>query len=165
MYIPFGFLLSKKMIDIRKIARMKQGETAFTTKRNQTSYPSYNKVKDFKTDMRLLLDYKQTEVDLCSGEVASNAKDSDKLAYDKSKCLREAREILDHHIQTGMGEDAIGWTLQIAGLEAHIMSVHLYREGLYVTVSQNKLGLPQSVGEIHFFLDSLQALFYLIVRT
>jgi hypothetical protein len=128
------FPIIKKLVDIRKVARMKQGETvdSFTTKRKQASYLSHDKMKGFKIDMRLLLDYKQTEVDLCSREVASNAKDSDKLAHDRSKCLREAKEILDHHIQTEMGEDAIGWTLQIAGLEAHIMSVHLYREGLYV---------------------------------
>jgi hypothetical protein len=111
---------------------MKQGEAvnSYTSKRKQAAYPNHEKVRGFKIDIRLLLDYEKHEIDLCAGEVAINANDIDKLIHDRSKCLREAKEIVDHHVEAGMEENAMGWTMQIAGLEACLMSVHLYREDL-----------------------------------
>ncbi|KAI9330123.1 hypothetical protein BD770DRAFT_287088, partial [Pilaira anomala] len=115
--------------------RIKQGETvnSYTSKRKQAAYPNNEKVRGFKIDIRLLLEYENHEIDLCAGEVAINSNDVDKLIHDRSKCLREAKEIVDHHLEAGM-KNVVGWTLQITGLEACLMSVHLYREGLYVAI-------------------------------
>lgn len=144
------FPIIKKLVCIGKIIRMKQGETvnSYTSKRKQAAYPNYEKVSGFKIDIRLLLDYEKYEIDLCAGEVAINSNDADKLIHDRSKCLREAKEIVDHHLEAGMKENVVGWTLQIAGLKACLMSVHLYREGLYVAITQKKLRFPQTVDEL-----------------
>ncbi|KAI8886144.1 hypothetical protein K501DRAFT_270061 [Backusella circina FSU 941] len=80
---------------------MKQGETAnpYTTKRKQIHYPTHEKVKGIKIDAQLLLDYNKNKINLCNGEVAIKSKDTNKIAYDSTKCLREAKAIVDHHIQ------------------------------------------------------------------
>ncbi|KAI9274150.1 hypothetical protein EDC94DRAFT_690110 [Helicostylum pulchrum] len=113
-------------------------------------------------DVWLLLDYEGKEIDLCSGEVAIDANDADKLTHDRSKYIREAKEILDHHVEAGMGENAIGWIIQFAGLEARLMSVHLFKEGLYVAISQKEMTFPQSLGELKDFTDTLNSLEYLV---
>ncbi|KAI9273987.1 hypothetical protein EDC94DRAFT_115654 [Helicostylum pulchrum] len=161
---------------------MKKGETtnSFTSKRKQFRYSDQVRVKGFKIDVRLLLyrftsqyltilgrvhnklDYERKEIDLCSGEVAIDANDADKLTHDRSKCIREAKEMLDHHVEAGMGENAIGWTIQVAGLEARLMSVHLFKEGLYVAISQKEMKFPQSLGELKDFTDTLNSLEYLV---
>jgi hypothetical protein len=48
---------------------MKQGETvnSYTTKRKQVRYYDHGKIKGFKIDVRLLLDYHKQEIDLCAG--------------------------------------------------------------------------------------------------
>lgn len=73
---------------------MKQGDTInlFTTKRKQVQYFDHEKVKGFKIDVRLLLDYGRNEIDLCAGEVAINTYDVDKLMHDRSKCIRESKK-------------------------------------------------------------------------
>ncbi|GAA5800156.1 hypothetical protein HPULCUR_005581 [Helicostylum pulchrum] len=159
------FPIIKKLVCIGKIIRMKQGETvnSYTSKRKQDAYLNYEKVSGFKIDIRLLLDYEKYETDLCAGEVAIHSNDADKLTHDRSKCLREAKEIVDHHLEAGMKENVVGWTLQIAGLEACLMSVHLYREGLYVAITQKKLRFPQTVDELSGFMETLEGLEYLII--
>ncbi|KAI9274097.1 hypothetical protein EDC94DRAFT_644372 [Helicostylum pulchrum] len=158
------FPIIKKLVLIRKITRMKKGETtsSFTSKRKQFRYSDQVRVKGFKIDVRLLLDYERKEIDLCSGEVAIDANDADKVTHDISKCIREAKEILDHHVEAGMGENAIGWTIQFAGLEARLMLVHLFKEGLYVAISQKEMTFPQSLGELKDFTDTLNSLEYLV---
>lgn len=68
---------------------MKQGETInlFTTQRKQARYFDHEKVKGFKVDVRLLLDYDRNEIDLCVGEVAIIAYNTDKLIHNRSKCI------------------------------------------------------------------------------
>ncbi|GAA5805160.1 hypothetical protein HPULCUR_010673 [Helicostylum pulchrum] len=131
-------------------------------KKLQFRYSDQVRVKGFKIDVRLLLDYERKEIDLCSGEVAIDANDADKLTHDRSKYIREAKEILDHHVEAGMGENAIGWIIQFAGLEARLMSVRLFKEGLYVAISQKEMTFPQSLGELNDFTDTLNSLEYLV---
>lgn len=64
-------------------------------------------MRRFETDIRLLLDYDKYEFDLCVGEVAINSNDTDKLIHNRNKCLREAKEIVDHHLETGMKENVL----------------------------------------------------------
>lgn len=111
-----------------------------------------------------MLNYNQTEIDLCAGEVATNNFDSDKLIHDRSKCLRESKEICDHHAEAGLGRDSVGWSIQISGLEARLMSMHRFREGLFVAVCQHKLSFPRNIKELPEFLHTLKGLEYLIVR-
>ncbi|GAA5807020.1 hypothetical protein MFLAVUS_000369 [Mucor flavus] len=160
------FPIIKKLVCIGKIIRMKQGETvnSYTSKRKQAAYPNYENVSGFKIDIRLLLDYEKYEIDLCAGDVAINSNDADKLIHDRSKCLREAKEIVDHHLEAGTKGNVVGWILQIAGLEACLMSVHLYREGLYVAITQKKLRFPQTVDELSGFMETLEGLENLISR-
>ncbi|KAI7878382.1 uncharacterized protein EV154DRAFT_55753 [Mucor mucedo] len=63
---------------------MKQGETInlYTTKRKQAQYFDHEKVKGFKIDVRLLLNYGRNEIDLCAEEVAINTYETDKLIHD-----------------------------------------------------------------------------------
>lgn len=145
---------------------MKQGETInlFTTKRKQAQYFDHEKVKGFKIDVRLLLDYDQNEIDLCAGEVAINTCDADKLIHDRSKCIRESKEICDHHIEAGLGRDSVGWGIQISGLEARLLSIHLFREGLFVAVCQDMFRFPQNIKELPEFIHTLKGLEYLVVR-
>lgn len=103
------------------------------------------KIKRFKINVRLLLDYDRNEIDLWAAEVAINAYDTDKLIHDRSKCIRESKEICDHHIEAGLGRDSVGWGIQIAGLEARLMPIHLFREGLYIAVRQDKLRFRQNI--------------------
>jgi hypothetical protein len=145
---------------------MKQGDTInlFTTKRKQVQYFDHEKVKGFKIDVRLLLDYGRNEIDLCAGKVAINIYDVDKLMHDRSKCIRESKEICDQHIEAGLGRDSVGWGIQISGLEACLMLIHLFRESLFVAVCQNRFRFPQNIKELPEFIHTLKGLEYLIVR-
>ncbi|CAO3657259.1 unnamed protein product [Mucor hiemalis] len=99
MCTEFGSQLLRNLFASGKLCiRMKQGETvnSYTSKRKQAAYPNYEKVNGFIIDLRLLLDYEKYEIDLCAGEVAINSNDADKLIHDRSKCLREAKEIVYH---------------------------------------------------------------------
>ncbi|KAI7878371.1 uncharacterized protein EV154DRAFT_525036 [Mucor mucedo] len=160
------FPIIKRIVSIKKIIRMKQGETInlYTTKRKQAQYSDHEKVKGFKIDVRLLLDYSQNEIDLCAGEVAINTFDTDKLIHDRSKCIRESKDICDHHIEAGLGRDSVGWGIQISGLEARLMSIHLFREGLFVAVCQDTFLFPQNIEELPDFMHTLKGLEYLIER-
>ncbi|KAI8078131.1 uncharacterized protein B0P05DRAFT_542627 [Gilbertella persicaria] len=160
------FPIIKKIISMKKIIRMKQGETTnlYTTKRKQAQYFDHEKVKGFKIDARLLVDYGRNEIDLCAGEVAVNTHDADKLIHDRSKFIREAKEICDRHMEAGLGRDSVGWGIQICGLEARLVSVHLFREGLFVAVCQNRFRFPQNIKELPEFIDTLKGLVYLIER-
>lgn len=68
----------KRLSNVRQLIRIKQGETvnSFTSKRKQAAYPDHEKVRGFKIDIRMLLDYENYEFDLCAGEVAINSKES-----------------------------------------------------------------------------------------
>ncbi|KAI8987002.1 hypothetical protein BDB01DRAFT_784235 [Pilobolus umbonatus] len=156
----------KRIVSIKKIIRMKQGETMnlFTTKRQTGPVFDHEKIKGFKIDVRLLLDYGRNESDLCAGEVAINTYDADKLIHGRSKCIRESKEICDHHIEAGLGRGSVGWGIQISGLEARLMSIHLFREGLFVAVCQDTFRLPQNIKELPEFIHTLKGLEYLIVR-
>lgn len=86
----------------------------------------------------------------------------DKLAYDRIKCIREAKEILDHHLEAGLGKDSVSWGLQICGLEACLMSTHLFREGLVVAICQNTFQFPQNIKDLPEFIQTLKGLESLI---
>ncbi|KAG2231093.1 hypothetical protein INT48_003462 [Thamnidium elegans] len=136
----------KRFVSIKKIIRTKQGEAInlFTTKRKQTQYFDHEKVKGFKIDLRLLLDYDRNEIDLCAGEVAINTYDSNKLIHDRSKSIRESKEICDHRIEAGLGRD----------------SIHLFREGPFVC--QDMFRFPQNIKELPEFIHIINGLEYLI---
>jgi hypothetical protein len=146
---------------------MKQGETinAYTTKKKKKiRYHDHDKIKGFKIDVRLLLDYHKQEIDLCAGVVAINAFDNDKVMYDRSKVIREAKEICDHHIEVGLRSGSVGWGIQVCGLEMRIVSVSMSRDDLYVAVCQGMLYFPQNIHELQNFIDTLKGLVFLIVR-
>ncbi|KAI9477710.1 MAG: hypothetical protein EXX96DRAFT_608368 [Benjaminiella poitrasii] len=44
------------------------------------------------------------------------------------------------------------------------MSIHLFREGLYIAVCQNRLQFPQNIKELPEFIHTLKGLQYLIER-
>lgn len=94
------FPIIKKIASLKKVIRMKQGETVnqYTTRSKQDQYPGEDKIIGYKIDVRLLLDYEENGIDLYVGEVALNANDDCKLLHDRRKCLREAKEIIDQHI-------------------------------------------------------------------
>jgi hypothetical protein len=146
---------------------MKQGETVntYTTKRKQIHYYDHDKIKGSKIDARILLDYHKQEIDLCAGEVAINAFEQDKVTHDRSKIIREAKEICDHHVEAGSGNESIGWGIQICGLEMRVISVHQFRDGLYIAVCQGMLYFPQNIHELPNFIDTLKGLVSLIERT
>lgn len=130
-------LIIKTIVSTKKIIRMKQGETInlFTIKHKQAQYFDHEKVKGFKIDVRLMRDYDWNEIDLCAGEVAINTYNPDKLFHNRSKyCIWESKGICDCHIKAGLGRNSVGWRIQISGLEARLMSIHLFWEGLFVVV-------------------------------
>ncbi|KAG2207712.1 hypothetical protein INT47_011832, partial [Mucor saturninus] len=80
------------------------------------------------------------------------------------KGIRKSKDICDHHIEAGLGRDSVGWGIQISGLEARLMSIHHFREGLFVAVCQYTFLFPQNIEELPEFIHTLKGLEYLIER-
>jgi hypothetical protein len=78
---------------------LKKDETAnpISTQKKKAQYPNNILIIGFKINFRFLGYYCEQEIDLMAGEIAINS-DEDKIIYDYGKWLREAKDIVDHHV-------------------------------------------------------------------
>ncbi|KAG1443267.1 hypothetical protein G6F56_010734 [Rhizopus delemar] len=73
----------------------------------QYQYINTKHIKAFKVDIRFLYDLNGNEYDVGAGEAAKEAIDEAKILNDKSKLLREGKDVLDRILNTVIpGDDA-----------------------------------------------------------
>lgn len=84
---------------------MEKGETVnpSSTQKKKAQYPDENSIIFFKIDFRFLGYYCEEEIDLVAGEIAINSEDEEKIIHDYDKGLREAKDIVDHHVRHCLG--------------------------------------------------------------
>lgn len=120
--------------------------------------------KAFKMDLRFLYDPNGRERDVGTGEVAREVIDEDKILHDKSKLLREGKDVLDRLLNTVFPEtdaqNSLGIALQIKGLAAHVISINLTSTGLYVAKPIFSINFPRSLLELADFSESFKNLFH-----
>ncbi|KAG2192308.1 hypothetical protein INT47_006424 [Mucor saturninus] len=149
-----------------KLVRIKLGESIsqYSQAEKQLQYVHTKHVKAFKIDIRFIYDFNGNEYDVGAGEAAKEAVDETKILNDKSKLLREGKDVLDLMLHTVIPEDdakkAIGHTIQIKGLCAHVISVYLNSNGLYIAKPLFKVHFPTSLLDLSDFCEGLKNIFH-----
>lgn len=115
----------------------------------QLQYVNEKHIKAFKVDIRFFYDFNGNEYDVGAGEAAKEAIDEAKILSDKSKLLREGKDVLDRMLNTVIPEDdakkTIGHPIQIKGLCAQVISVYLNPTRLYIAKPLFKIYFPASL--------------------
>jgi hypothetical protein len=104
--------------------------------------PTQKKIKAVKIDIRFLYDRNGNEYDVGAGEVVKEFIGETKILNDKSKLLREGKDVINGLLNTVIPEDdakiAIGHIIQIKGLCAQVISVYVTSTGLYIAFKNIK---------------------------
>ncbi|KAI7852316.1 hypothetical protein BDC45DRAFT_537539 [Circinella umbellata] len=130
----------------------------------ELQYVNMKNIKAFKIDIQFLYDLNGNEYDVSAGEGAREAIDEAKILHDKSKLLREGKDVLDGILSTVIHEDnaknVIGHAIQIKGLCAQVISIYLVSTGLYVAKPLFKIYFPMSLLSLGDFHEGLKNIFH-----
>ncbi|CAO3649660.1 unnamed protein product [Cunninghamella blakesleeana] len=146
----------------KNMIRIKSGESInqSSSQMKQQQYSDSSRI-GFKIDVRFIYDGEDDEYDIGVGELAIDSKEK-KLYHDLGKLLREGKDVLDGMLRLIINEEqastATAWVIQLCGLQGHVSSIHLTKNGLYVAVPQCKLLFPSSISNIDVFLDTFRCL-------
>ncbi|OBZ81426.1 hypothetical protein A0J61_10526 [Choanephora cucurbitarum] len=158
--------LIKKVLFVRgNLVRTKVGETIppHSQEEKMLQYDDAKNIKAFKVDIRFIFDLEGKEYDVGAGEVARETADKAKILHDKSKLLREGKDVLDGILKAviveGNAQKAVGHAIQIKGLCAQVISVYLTNTGLYVAIPVFKIYFPISLLHLNDFADGLKNMF------
>ncbi|KAI8885047.1 hypothetical protein K501DRAFT_180877, partial [Backusella circina FSU 941] len=103
----------------------------------------------FKTDIRFIYDYEDTEFDIGALEVCLPDADDAKVTDDEAKLLREGKLIATVLHKVSSGEIDTSWIIQVSGLKAHLSTVTYIGYDLYVGIQQNEIPFPSCIGELN----------------
>lgn len=160
-------LINKVLFVRDNLVRTKVGETIsqHSQEEKMLQYDEKNKknIKAFKVDIRFIFDLDGKEHDVGAGEVARETADKSKILHDKSKLLREGKDVLDGILKTVIVESsaqkAVGHAIQIKGLCAQVISIYLTNTGLYVAIPVFKIYFPICLRDLSDFIDGLKNVF------
>ncbi|KAG1037115.1 hypothetical protein G6F43_012928 [Rhizopus delemar] len=147
------------------VVRTKVGETIppHSQEEKMLQYDDKKNIKAFKVDIRFIFDLDGKEYDVGAGEVARETADEAKILRDKSKLLREGKDVLDGILKAVIVESnaqkAIGHAIQIKGLCAQVISIYLTNTGLYVAIPVFKIYFPICLLHLSDFIDGLKNVF------
>jgi hypothetical protein len=130
--------------------RIKTGETVLegSSEAKAALYDDQSHVIGFKIDLRVLVDIGKEELDLVCGEGCLQSAEDNKIISDRSKLLREGKEI-----EMGISEildssdrdlKSQAWCLQYIGKTCHFSTVHVTKHGYHVNIPQFSLSFPYS---------------------
>ncbi|KAI7892443.1 uncharacterized protein EV154DRAFT_418827, partial [Mucor mucedo] len=106
----------------------------------------------FKTDIRFIFDYKESEFGIGGAEVYLPNADITKLTDNEAKLLREGKRITNP--LNNVSSD-LSWIVQISGLRAYFSTVAYVGHDLHVGILQNQSLFPSCIGELNDATKSL----------
>lgn len=159
----------EKLFSGVELVRAKIGESIFpySQAQKQFQYTDAKYVKAFKIDLRFIYDENGHDYDVGAAEFAREIIDETKIMHDKSKRIREGKDVLDNILDIFIPEEearkAAGYTLQIKGLCAQIIAIHLASSGLYVAKPLFTIYFPVSpLSELCDFSKGMQDLLHFV---
>jgi hypothetical protein len=139
------------------LIRVKRGETVpkESTIEKSSLYSTNKHIIGFKTDIRFIFDYKESEFDIGGAEVCLSDDNITKVTDDEAKLLREGKSIANSLNNVSSGDICFSWIVQISGLRAYFSTVAYVGHDLHVGVLQNQIVFPSCIGELNDTTKSL----------
>ncbi|CAO3601374.1 unnamed protein product [Absidia cylindrospora] len=148
----------------RIFSKIAETTNSYSSEMKRQQYANATHIISFKIDFRLLLHHHTEDIDLLAGEAAKN-NNEDKIKMDHAKLTGEAKDILDRLLMINVdGNHTYSWkgaSIQLAGLQGQISTIHLDDSGVYVMIPGSRLTFPQSLASLPRFLPTLKALLQL----
>ncbi|KAG1462710.1 hypothetical protein G6F56_005454 [Rhizopus delemar] len=142
------------------LIRVKKGETVPTDSTIEKSnfFSANRHITGFKTDIRFIFDYKESEFDIGGAEVCLPYANNTKVTDDEAKLLREGKIIANSLNNVNSGNIHFSWVIQISGLRAYFSTIAYVGHDLHVGVLQNQVVFPSCIGELN---DTTKSLIFL----
>jgi hypothetical protein len=127
------------------LIRLKCGETIpdDSTEEKSRLYVGEKHIVGFKTDIRFICGYDNSEFDIGALEVCLPDAEDDKVTNDEAKLLREGKSMAKALHNVTSGDIDASWIIQVSGLNAFFSTLS------YVGLLQNEVSFPSSIGELN----------------
>jgi hypothetical protein len=133
------------------LVRLKVGETipGDSTEEKSRLYVGEKHIVGFKTDIRFICDYDDSEFDIGALEVCLPGAEDDKVTNDEAKLLREGKSMSKalHHVTSG--DIDASWIIQVSGFKAYFSTVSYVGNDFYVDLLQSEISFPSSISELN----------------
>ncbi|KAI8376725.1 hypothetical protein EDC96DRAFT_562115 [Choanephora cucurbitarum] len=129
----FFFAINGNLIRVKKVETVPKDSTI----EKSSLYSSNKHVIGFKTGIRFIFDYKESEFDIGGAEVCLPNADITKATDDEAELLREGKSIANSLNSVSSGDICFSWIVHISGLRASFSTVAYVGHDLHVGVLQN----------------------------